>query len=162
MESCPCGSDRAYDQCCRPLITGERAADTAESLMRARYTAHAKKKFDYIFETTCPASRQDSDRQATAAWSKKLDWQRLEIRHVDGGGQDDTTGTVEFVARYRKNSQAFDHHEIAEFSKEAGRWYFKDAQAPEPVQAIRQGPKIGRNDPCRCGSGKKFKKCCGK
>jgi len=162
MEVCPCGSDRAYAQCCRPLITGERTAKSAEDLMRARYTAHAQKQFDYIFETTYPPSRQDSDRQATAAWSKKLDWQHLEIRHVDGGGPDDATGRVEFVARYRKNSQAFEHHEVAEFLKEADRWYFKDGQAPEPIQAIRQGPKIGRNDPCHCGSGRKHKKCCGK
>lgn len=162
MEPCPCGSDSAYAHCCRPLITGERTADTAEGLMRARYTAHARKEFDYIFETTHPASRPDSDHQGTAAWSKKLDWQRLEIRHVDGGGPDDTTGTVEFVARYRKNSQAFEHHEIAQFLKEGGRWYFKDGQAPATVQAVRRGPKIGRNDPCHCGSGKKFKKCCGK
>jgi SWIM/SEC-C metal-binding protein len=28
---------------------------------------------------------------------------------------------------------------------------------PEPVRAL---PKVGRNDPCSCGSGKKFKKCC--
>jgi preprotein translocase subunit SecA len=27
---------------------------------------------------------------------------------------------------------------------------------------LRQGPKVGRNDPCPCGSGKKFKQCCGK
>ena len=27
-------------------------------------------------------------------------------------------------------------------------------------QMIRQEPKIGRNDPCPCGSGKKYKKCC--
>lgn len=27
---------------------------------------------------------------------------------------------------------------------------------------IRKGKKIGRNDPCPCGSGKKYKKCCGK
>ena len=27
---------------------------------------------------------------------------------------------------------------------------------------VRQNPKIGRNDPCPCGSGKKYKKCCGK
>ncbi len=26
---------------------------------------------------------------------------------------------------------------------------------------IRPTPKVGRNDPCPCGSGKKFKKCCG-
>ena len=31
--------------------------------------------------------------------------------------------------------------------------------APEPVR--RTEPKVGRNDPCPCASGKKFKKCCG-
>ena len=40
------------------------------------------------------------------------------------------------------------------------------AQAPQPEQKIKQikldQPKVGRNDPCPCGSGKKFKKCCGK
>lgn len=30
----------------------------------------------------------------------------------------------------------------------------------EPIK--RSAPKIGRNDPCSCGSNKKFKKCCGK
>ena len=30
---------------------------------------------------------------------------------------------------------------------------------PEPVR--REAPKVGRNDPCPCGSGKKFKQCCG-
>jgi len=33
------------------------------------------------------------------------------------------------------------------------------AEAPKPV---RTGAKVGRNDPCPCGSGKKYKKCCGK
>jgi preprotein translocase subunit SecA len=31
----------------------------------------------------------------------------------------------------------------------------------EPVQQRRAGEKVGRNDPCPCGSGKKYKKCCG-
>jgi SEC-C motif-containing protein len=162
MENCPCGSEKTYADCCQPLIEGERRADTAEELMRSRYTAHAKKVYDYIFETTLPASRQDEDREGTAAWSKKLDWQRLEIRSVEKGGEDDDTGTVEFLARYRKNGKAFDHHEIAEFAREDGLWYFKDGRPPAPVQVIRQGPKIGRNDPCTCGSGKKYKKCCGR
>ena len=30
------------------------------------------------------------------------------------------------------------------------------------ADTIVKGPKIGRNDPCPCGSGKKYKKCCGK
>jgi SEC-C motif-containing protein len=162
MEKCPCGSAIAFADCCKPLIEGERPAETAEALMRSRYTAHATKSFDYIFDTTHPDSRKEDDRNSTAAWSKKLDWQRLEIRGVEQGGADDDAGKVEFVARYRKNGKAFDHHEIAEFVREDGRWYFKEGQPPPPVQIVREGPKIGRNDPCSCGSGKKYKKCCGK
>ena len=33
-----------------------------------------------------------------------------------------------------------------------------DGQAPQPVRRV--GPKVGRNEPCPCGSGKKYKKCC--
>jgi preprotein translocase subunit SecA len=35
----------------------------------------------------------------------------------------------------------------------------EDTAAPAPVR--REGEKVGRNDPCPCGSGKKYKKCCG-
>jgi len=35
----------------------------------------------------------------------------------------------------------------------------KEAEKPQTVR--RQMAKIGRNDPCPCGSGKKYKKCCG-
>ena len=161
MDACPCGSEKPYADCCQPLIEGARSAETAEALMRSRYTAHVKQAFDYIVETTLPASRQADDRDGTAAWSKKLDWQSLEIRNVEAGGADDSSGTVEFVARYRKNGKASDHHEVAAFVREEDRWYFKDGQPPTPVQVVRQGPKIGRNDPCPCGSGKKYKKCCG-
>ena len=34
-------------------------------------------------------------------------------------------------------------------------------RAQEPVQQVMRGDKVGRNDPCPCGSGKKYKKCCG-
>jgi preprotein translocase subunit SecA len=36
------------------------------------------------------------------------------------------------------------------------------AAAVEKAKPVRVGPKVGRNDPCPCGSGKKFKHCCGK
>jgi preprotein translocase subunit SecA len=36
------------------------------------------------------------------------------------------------------------------------------AAAAEKARPVRTGPKVGRNDPCPCGSGKKFKHCCGK
>jgi len=46
--------------------------------------------------------------------------------------------------------------------------YFEASRllGPEPIQNVttfrRETPKIGRNDPCPCGSGKKFKQCCGR
>jgi len=36
------------------------------------------------------------------------------------------------------------------------------AAAAEKVKPVRTGPKVGRNDPCPCGSGKKYKQCCGR
>ncbi|MCX7936944.1 MAG: SEC-C metal-binding domain-containing protein, partial [Chlorobi bacterium] len=39
----------------------------------------------------------------------------------------------------------------------------EQAERPTPVQTIhRTTPRIGRNDPCPCGSGKKYKHCCGR
>jgi preprotein translocase subunit SecA len=36
------------------------------------------------------------------------------------------------------------------------------AKAQARAKPVRSGPKVGRNDPCPCGSGKKYKHCCGK
>jgi len=36
------------------------------------------------------------------------------------------------------------------------------AEAQAKAKPVRTGPKVGRNDPCPCGSGKKYKNCCGK
>jgi preprotein translocase subunit SecA len=51
------------------------------------------------------------------------------------------------------------HDQFGQFDGAGG----EDAEEDEPVQItfVREGPKIGRNDPCPCGSGKKYKKCCG-
>jgi preprotein translocase subunit SecA len=35
------------------------------------------------------------------------------------------------------------------------------APPPPKAQPVRRGRKVGRNEPCPCGSGKKYKKCCG-
>ena len=53
------------------------------------------------------------------------------------------------------------HHELAEFRKSGDTWYFFDGKMVGPGQFTRETPKVGRNDPCPCGSGRKFKKCCG-
>lgn len=37
-----------------------------------------------------------------------------------------------------------------------------DEKLPDPVKPVSVEKKPGRNDPCSCGSGKKYKQCCGK
>ena len=45
------------------------------------------------------------------------------------------------------------------FDEEKQKELYKEQKASQTVR--NEGPKIGRNDPCPCGSGKKYKKCCG-
>jgi hypothetical protein len=49
-----------------------------------------------------------------------------------------------------------------EIMRRQERWAKENAEDPDdaPAPHVRAGPKIGRNDPCPCGSGKKYKKCC--
>lgn len=161
MEPCPCGSGRDYADCCQPFIQGDQNATTAEALMRSRYTAHVKGEIDYIYDTTHPSKQSGVNRKEVEDWSRKSQWQSFEIVQIEEGGAEDTQGTVEFVATYRLKEKPVRHHEIAEFKKSNDRWYFFDGKAPRPQTIIRQSPKVGRNDPCSCGSGKKYKKCCG-
>jgi SEC-C motif-containing protein len=162
METCLCGTDLAYEDCCEPLIKGTRTAITAEELMRSRYTAYAKTEVDYLLQTTHPSKREHYDERRVRNWSRNSEWQKLEIIETKSGGPDDDAGQVEFVAHYRVKGVKKHHHELAQFEKVDGQWYFEDGQAPKLAQYVRPGPKIGRNDPCPCGSGKKHKRCCGR
>jgi len=160
MESCPCGSGGAYSECCEPIINGKQPAETAEQLMRARYSAHVKMQMDFIFETTHPEHRQGYDHAGTKAWAEGADWQGLEIVDARNGGLDAAAGEVEFIARYRDKGVLREHHECAQFKRKDGSWYFTDGAMVKSKPLIVT--KIGRNDPCTCGSGLKYKKCCGK
>ena len=44
---------------------------------------------------------------------------------------------------------------------EAGKFNEAPDAAAKPATYVKTGPDVGRNDPCPCGSGKKYKKCCG-
>ncbi|HOB72606.1 MAG TPA: YchJ family metal-binding protein, partial [bacterium] len=73
----------------------------------------------------------------------------------------DDEGYVEFKAHSVVEDVSQVHHENARFIKVKGSWYFEDGEQMLPETVKRESPKTGRNDPCPCGSGKKFKKCCG-
>jgi len=160
MHNCPCGSGSDYVACCEPVITGKKPAETAEQLMRARYAAHVKVEIDFLFASTHPEYREGYDHEGTRKWAEKSEWHGLEILGSTQGGPNDEQGEVEFVARFRDKEGLRSHHERGGFKRKDGRWLFTEGTMvkTKPLSVT----KIGRNDPCTCGSGYKFKKCCGK
>ncbi len=163
---CPCGSQLEYSHCCAPLIEGQRPAESPEALMRSRYTAYTKGAVAYLKETLLPGSRGDFNEKDAKEWAKQSEWLGLEILSAKGE-------TVEFVAKYKTQGKVLEHHEVSTFKKKDGQWYFVDGESHvheegkghehhrEPqAPIVREAPKVGRNDPCVCGSGKKSKKCC--
>lgn len=160
-QPCPCGSQKPFSECCGPALSGASAPATPEALMRARYTAFATHDVDFIYKTIAPSRRKEFDRQGIEDWSRQSEWLGLEIVATGKGGPGDDTGTVEFTARYKEKGEERRHDELATFVKIDGRWYFEDGQTPAVKTVRNEGPKVGRNDACPCGSGKKYKKCHG-
>jgi SEC-C motif-containing protein len=161
MQSCHCGSGQTYSTCCAPYVTGAELAPTAEALMRSRYSAYVEHAVDYLGETLHPAHRADWDREATRRWSEDAEWLGLEIVSSEAGQSGDREGWVEFVAIFNEGGSQKRHHERSRFQFEGGRWYYVDGDTPKPKTLRHENPRVGRNDPCPCGSGKKYKKCCG-
>ena len=130
--------------------------------MRARYTSYATGHVDFIERTHAPETRGDFDRAASLKWSRDSQWKGLRILATTGGGERDTEGVVSFVAVFAQQGKDYHHEEFAQFRKEKGVWMFVDGKTPNHETFVKTGPDLGRNDPCHCGSGKKFKKCHGR
>ncbi len=168
MKECPCGSEFPFTDCCGPLIRGAVRADTAEDLMRSRYTATVLGEAGYLHDTLHPderPARRGKDKMPAVPFKS------LTILECKNGERGDTEGEVSFQAVYRDSGGDRVLKECSRFLKVDGRWYYSDKRSTMetvPVEGqtaqpfVREGPKLGRNDPCSCGSGKKFKKCCGK
>jgi SEC-C motif-containing protein len=158
---CPCQSEKSYAECCKPILEGKRKAATAEELLRARYSAFATGNVDFVISTHHSETAGQVKREEIESWSKGSEWLGLRVIQKDAGEASDDQGTIVFHARYAAEGKIHDHYERSTFKKEGGAWKFFDAEGLQPGPYVRQEPKIGRNDPCHCGSGKKFKKCHG-
>jgi SEC-C motif-containing protein len=130
---CPCGSGRTHADCCGPYLAGAARPPTAEALMRSRYCAYALGRMDYLRETWHPNTRH-----ADFGDSQPVQWLGLQIRATEGGGPDDKTGKVEFVARYKIGGRAYRLHEISDFARVQGRWYYMLGE-PGPTDSSRDG-----------------------
>ena len=155
MSICPCNPEKEFEQCCGPYLAGDKDVPTAEALMRSRYSAYTKEDYDYVVSTCHSSSRPEREEFNDMAG---VDWAGLEVLRTEAGGVDDDKGVVEFVACYNSAGATYNHHEISNFVKEDGKWYYVDGDLIGPQQA--RSLKVGRNEPCPCGSGKKYKKCC--
>lgn len=124
--------------------------------MRSRYTAYAAGDVAYLQRTLAPEHRAGFDVKDVEAGMRETEWVGLDILDTQDGGTNDDTGIVEFAARFKTQGKLHMLQERSRFRREGGQWVYVEGEtALRPVKA-------GRNDPCPCGSGRKFKQCCGR
>jgi len=155
QNTCPCGSGFLPVECCQLYISGDKVAPTAEALMRSRYVAYASNNNEYILQSWHPSTRP----KETELIDNDTEWTGLEILNTQAGLENDSKGIVEFRARCKIKGQSAGLDESSEFIREDGIWYYVDGSSIQPIRT--RDKKVGRNEPCPCGSGKKYKRCCG-
>jgi SEC-C motif-containing protein len=112
-----------FPECCGRYIQGDHSPPTAEALMRSRYSAFVELNADYLLSTWHPDTRPSRVRL-----DADLRWLGLKIKAVDGGGEDDEQGTVEFVARCKRDGRAQRLHEISRFDRIDDHWYYREGE----------------------------------
>ena len=128
VQTCPCSRDTPYSGCCQPLHLGKLRAQTAEQLMRSRYSAYALKIIDYLVDTTHPDKRSQSLAQSISAWAERVKFYRLEIISTQLGLVTDKIGKVEFIAHYRQEGVNHQLHELSRFRRFREHWVYLDGE----------------------------------
>ncbi|WP_298817422.1 YchJ family metal-binding protein [uncultured Roseibium sp.] len=124
---CPCGSNSSYDACCGPFVDGNALPETAEALMRSRYSAYVKGNIAYLKTTYWPKYQAEFDDVGTARWAAENHWTGLNVLKTEKGRKTDRDGTVLFEAKYLSAGKLNTHRELSRFRKKAGRWYYVEA-----------------------------------
>jgi SEC-C motif-containing protein len=157
LETCICGSSLYYLECCGRYHSGKHYPLTAEALMRSRFSAYARRDVSYLLNTW-----DTGKRPATIDFSKETaQWQTLTIVNTKKGTAHDNKGIVEFKAFYQQDGEDYFMHEISRFLKSDSRWLYLDGII-KAAGRVSISTDTGKNAPCACGSGKKFKRCCGR
>jgi len=155
-EPCPCGSGKSFGECCSPLHQGQRKAANAEELMRARFSAHVVHDFKFLHDSYRPTAGKPyvaEEGEPTMVWTKL-------VVHSHELGTDPDKAFVDFSAYGTDDGVEKVLHEKAEFLLVNGSWLYNREARLGPAPYKSTAPKVGRNDPCPCGSGKKYKQCC--
>lgn len=160
---CPCGIGSPYEMCCGMYHNNPGTAPTAETLMRSRYTAFAIGNFEYISQTQKLKEGPDQAASDIQDSNESTQWIKLEINDTEDGLEKDKSGVVAFSAHFKEGKHIGKLSERSIFKKIKGQWFYisGDHAVQKNTPLVNSAAmNIGRNDPCLCGSGKKFKKCC--
>lgn len=176
--NCFCGQPKCYQECCQPCHSGLGPAKTAEQLMRSRFSAYVLQLVAYIAETYYPAVQSTAAIAEIAAFAGNAHFLALQVvasgdsaaidpdqfpalpPALDLSAMDDLSAVqsvlsyVHFKVWFLIADKLHLLEEHSRFVRIDGHWRYVDGVLlPHPVL------KIGRNDLCPCGSGKKFKAC---
>ncbi|EED30435.1 conserved hypothetical protein [gamma proteobacterium NOR5-3] len=120
---CHCQSGEAFSVCCEPFLGGTVTPQSAEQLMRSRYSAFVVCDQSYLLATWHPKTRPSRVR-----FDAQQRWLGLSIRSTEDGSEEDQWGTVEFVARFKIAGKGHRLHEVSRFENLDGRWYYLDGK----------------------------------
>src|SRR5690606_10293798 len=101
--NCYCGNNKTYNDCCEVFHLNQGKTETAEQLMRSRYSAFVIANGDYLMQTHHSSSRPTSEKEAIIQWAQSVDWIKLEIINTTKGLKNDNEGTVTFNAYFYEN-----------------------------------------------------------
>jgi SEC-C motif domain protein len=125
---CPCESKLTFERCCEPFVTGKSLPETAEKLMRSRFTAYSLGRADYLAATTCAEEREKLDVEELRRYCHAVKCISLRILSTEAGGKADETGIVLFHAKLMINGKRMLHREKSRFVKEDGKWMYVDGE----------------------------------
>jgi SEC-C motif-containing protein len=151
---CYCGSAKNFKDCCHPFLSGRSKPKTPEQLMRSRYSAFCKKNLEYLMSTHHPSKQNANNQDQLERTIHQIKWLGLKVLKTEMDPTNPRIGFVEFAAFFEENSKAGQLHEKSKFVHENGNWYYLDGEFMHPLV-------FSRNEPCWCGSNKKYKKCHG-
>jgi SEC-C motif-containing protein len=153
---CPCGSGKLFEACCEPILKDLRRPATAEELMRSRFTAHVAQDHAYLHRTYAATRRLPLPKEEEG---QAMQWTRLVV-HAHEPGRSPDHAFVDFSAFFVDETGEHAIDEKSEFHREGDQWLYTRSVRNGPAPLKSTTPKVGRNDPCPCGSGKKYKHCC--
>jgi len=120
---CHCGGEVEYQSCCGRYLEAGQHPETAEQLMRSRYTAFVLGNEPYLLATWHASTRPSQVRL-----NDEQRWLGLSVKNTEYGGTEDASGSVEYVARFKVAGKGHRLHEISQFKRVAGHWFYVNGQ----------------------------------